>query len=553
MIKKRLLPKIWLARIPRYWEKRVPKGYPKSSSEFSLPEVYEEKVAIEEMEAKIGTEESIVSPEAVPEHEAVGNYLGSYFVELDMPVDEEVIELVEEPVEETVTTTEEPAADPAVNTEDPVADPTNTETTDPASTEEPVATEEPSEEPAEESDEEVFVTLLSPVKVKKADVTGAVAFRYNDSEESWDAIENVEVVDGYVYGTLEESGVVATFTLRKDSYLDKSGSMFANDVYVCNGISNRIYKDEEEKIIAETSYGTKTELTEDTIIVGGSYDGSSVESTEVIIEGVKIGKIIAGSHYDLDDEHKNFTKSIRLWAKDVETSYTITGAGTWNCADDIDIYLENCSSLQWEETHKDYGGVGCQHTNRSGKAANKTMADSEKGLLANQWVKHSKTVLKNCKIDVVYAGGYNGYCYTKDAELYVDGGDYMYFCNGQSNGTIDNSYTEVKNAHIQYLNNNNRGHYGDGKIVIENCVIDEGYCFADPTDRQTADIRGKVSIDMDADTTVANWCVGSVDSAEVTTAIEAAKYIERFAISRDTAIIYTRNADKILADIVVVK
>ena len=543
MIKKMLLPKIWLARIPRYWEKRVPKGYPVTASEFYLPEVYEDKVAIEEMESKIGTEESIIDPEVVPEHEAVGNYLGSYFVELDMPVDEEALEeaLNEEPK------VEEPVADPVV--EEPEVVTEGEPVTEPEG--DPVIIEEPSEG-GEEEEEDVFVTLLSPVKTKK-NAIGALAYRYNDEEESWNAIENVEVVDGYVYGALDESGVVATFTLVKDSYLDQSGSMFTNDVYVCNGVANHIYKDEEDKIIAETAYGKKTELTEDTVVVGGSYDGSSVESTDLVIEGVKLDKIVAGSHYDLDDDHKNYTKKIRLWAKDVDSKFTISGAGTWNCADEVDMYLENCTSLQWEETHKDYGGVGCQHTNRNGKAANKTMEDSEKGLLANLCVKHSKIVLKNCKIDVVYSGGYNGYCYTKDAELYVDGGEYMYFCNGQSNGTIDNSYTEVKNAHIQYLNNNNRGHYGSGKLIIENCKIDEGYCFADPTDKQTADIRGKLVIDMDAETEVANFCVGSVDSAEVTIAAEAAKYIERFAISRDTAIIYTRNADKILKDIIVIK
>ena len=542
MIRRRLLPKIFLARIPRYWEKRVPKGYPKSSSEFSLPEVYEEKVAIEEMESKIGTEESIVSPEVVPEHEAVGNYLGSYFVELDMPVDEEVVEIVEEPTEEP-----EPVAEPVVTTEEPAADP-NAEVTDPAAATEP----EVEPEATEEDEEEVFVTLLSPVKVKKSDVTGAVAYRYNDSEESWDAIENVEVVDGYVYGTLEESGVVAAFTIRKDSYLDTSKSMFPGDVYVCNGIANHIYK-EDDKIIAETAYGTKTELTEETYVVGGSYDGSSVDTTNVTVEGVKLEKIVAGSYYDLDEDHKNHTKSIRFWAKNVETKYAFTGAGMWNCADEIDMYLEDCVDWQYKDNPSIIGGLGCQETYRNKKAANSTMEESEKKLLANQWVKHSKIVLKNCMIDVVYTAGNNGYCYTKDAELYVDGGEYIWFCNGQSNGTVDNVYTEVKNAHIEYLNNNNRGHYGNGKIVIENCKIDEGYCFADPTDKQTADILGKVSIEMDADTEVANFCVGSVNSAEITTAVEAAKYIERFAISRDTAIIYTRNADKILADIIVVK
>ena len=539
MVRRRLLPKIWLAKIPRYWEKRVPKGYPAGTSEFSLPEVTEEKVAIEEMEAKIGTEESIVSPDVVPEHEAVGKYLGSYFVEITIPVDEEAEESEEEKEcpkegEATVEIPEDPDA--------PVVEVTDAD----------AATEEPAPE-EEDTEEEVFVTLLSPVKVRDKFTTDAVAYRYNDEEQTWDAIDNVEVVDGYVYGTLEESGVVAAFTIRKDSYLDTSKSMWPADVYVCNGIKNRIYKDEEDRIIAETAYGTKTELTEDTYVVGGSYDGSSVESTDLTVIGVKLAKVIGGSYYDLDDEHKNHTKSIRLICKDVETVYSFTGAGMWNCVDDIYIELDNCVDWQYKENPRIIGGSGCQETFRGGKAANKTMADSEKGLLANQWVKHSKIVMKNCKIDVVYTAGDNGYCYTKDAELYVDGGEYIWFCNGQSNGTVDNVYTEVKNAHIEYLNDNNRGHYGNGKLVIKNCKIDAGFAFADPTDSATADIRGKISIDMDATTEVSDFCLGSVNSAEVTTAEEAAKYLERFAVSRDTSIVYTRNADKLLKDIIIVK
>ena len=309
MLRRRLLPKIWLAKIPRYWEKRVPKGYPAGTSEFSLPEVTEEKVAIEEMEAKIGTEESIVSPDVIPEHEAVGKYLGSYFVEITIPVDEEVEESEEEKEcpkegEATVEIPEDPNA--------PVVEVTDTD----------AATEEPAPE-EEDTEEEVFVTLLSPVKVKDKLTTGAVAYRYNDEEQTWDAIDNVEVVDGYVYGTLEDSGVVAAFTIRKDSYLDTSKSMWPADVYVCNGVKNRIYKDEEDKIIAETAYGTKTELTEDTYVVGGSYDGSSVESTDLTVIGVKLAKVIGGSYYDLDDEHKNHTKNIRLICKDVETVYSL--------------------------------------------------------------------------------------------------------------------------------------------------------------------------------------------------------------------------------------
>ena len=265
--------------------------------------------------------------------------------------------------------------------------------------------------------------------------------------------------------------------------------------------------------------------------------------------GVKVGKVIGGSYYFLDDEHKNHTKSVRLYLKDTESTSAITGAGIYNCVDNVEIYVENCKSsgLGNQESFRSYKGKG--------NCSNKNLEDSAKGLLSNQWVKHSKITLINSEIEVVYCAGNNGHSYTQSAELYVDGGSYEWLCNGQSNGTVDNSYTELNNCKVHYLNNNNRGHYGSGSIIIKGCDIQEEYAFADPkeSDKDMADIRGTVSIDIDANTSVSDFCVGAISNVEVTTAEEAAKYIKSLKVSRDASIVYTRNADKLLKDIIVVK
>ena len=75
-----LLPKVWLQKIPGFGELTIPKNYPESSSEFSLDFTAEETDVIRAMEANLNTEESIITPEDIPENEKLSLYLGSYNV-----------------------------------------------------------------------------------------------------------------------------------------------------------------------------------------------------------------------------------------------------------------------------------------------------------------------------------------------------------------------------------------------------------------------------------------------------------------------------------------
>lgn len=390
-------------------------------------------------------------------------------------------------------------------------------------------------------------TLLSPAKVD-ANATGVLVFHCKEENENtvWVKVEDTEIINGYVWGTVDSFSPIAVFTLRKDTYLDTSKEHFAADAFVCNGIKTKVYKDAEDKIIAEDAYGKKTELTESTFVVGGSLDGSDVESTDLYIENVKLGKVIGGSWYTKDnDNHKNHTNSVRVVLKNVETTSAVTGSGVWNCVDNVYISAEGCKGT----------GLGCEESYYKQKSSNKSLEDSELRLLANQWVKNSEIYIKDCNYTILYCGGNNGHSYTANAKLFVDGGEYEYLCNGESNGTVDNCYAEISNAKIGHLNSLNRGHYGNGKTILKNTEVVEGYVFADPkeSDPSMADISGKVSLDFDKNCVISDFCVGAISNVEVTDAATAAEHIGSFKISRDTAIIYSRNADVILKDIIVVK
>ena len=277
---KEILPKLWLQYIQKYWEKKIPTDYPESSSEFSFIYTEEEKDAIEEMEKNLDTEESIISPEVVPEHSAVWTYVGTYNV--------------------TGTAGER--------------------------------------------------TLLCPQQIPDTAV-GAACYHYDDESGEWNLIEGTEVVDGYVWGTLESFSPICTVTFRRDSYVDDSQAQFKGPVYVCNGVPTKVYK-EDDKIIAESMYGKKTEIDSTYYVIGGTYDGTSVDSTSLYVECVTLKKVVGGSYYfgDKKTSFKNHINTIKMTLKDVTTTSAITGAGVWCSADLVEISAENVTS----------NGLGCE-------------------------------------------------------------------------------------------------------------------------------------------------------------------------------------------------
>ena len=471
---KRYLPKCWLAVIPKYWYPSLPIDYPETDTVFDFVKG-EDKVAMIEMESNLGTEDSIIAAEDVPEKEAVGAYLGTYDVQA-------------------------------------------------------------------ESGEEA---LLSPNKLPD-NAVGAIAYHYDSEADSWNKIEDIEIRDGYVYATLDSYSPIAVFALKKTAYYDTSKSMIPANVYVCNGLNTKVYINDEDKLVAETD-GVITELTESDAIVGGTYDGSDVESTNLYLKGVKIDFVIGGSwmYGTLDDGVRNHTKKVNVTAVDCEIG-TLTGAGIWNCVDEVVINTTGCKISR---------GLGNQMAYYQKHDSNHTLEDSNKGVGSNQYVKKSIITAKDCKIYCLFAAGNNGFATAIDSSLYAEGCECDYLCNGSSNGTTYNVNSTIKNCKVDALNNNNRGYWGNGSIVSKGGnEINKQYVLGDITDMPTALVTGKVNtIDLDATDTINEFYVGAVGDKEITSAEDAAKYIELIKISRSTNIIYANSADVILKDIIRIK
>ena len=387
--------------------------------------------------------------------------------------------------------------------------------------------------------------LISPNKLPD-NAVGALAYHYDSEENTWTLIDSVEIQDGYVYATLEEFSPIAVFALTKAPYIIETETELPNqpgNTLVCNGIPTKVYL-KNDKIIAQVG-GIEIELQEGDSIIGGSADGTDVKSTNLaILDGVKLNYVIGGS-WVTSIESKNHTENIKVIAKNA-TIGILTGAGIWNCADLVDISIDNCVIER---------GMGSQMAFFERRSSNKTLEDSDKGLGANQWVKKAIVKAKNSTIEVLYAGGSNGMCTTLDAEMEVENCKCEYLCNGQSNGTIYNVKSTVSGTEVTYFNNNNRGHYGDGKVIFNGGnVIENGFVFCDNDPNvNMADVRGKIYIDINATDKFDSFTTGSISNEEVTDADTAAKYIDAIKISRSADVVYTRNADVILKDIIRIK
>lgn len=388
------------------------------------------------------------------------------------------------------------------------------------------------------------LSLISPIQLPDNSV-GALAYHYDSETDEWAKIDTVQVKDGYVYATLEEYSPIAVFALKRAAYYDETKSQLPTNVLVCNGVPTKIYKDEEGNIKADAD-GMIFDLTSDDSVVGGSYDGTPIDTTNVFVDGVKLYYIVAGSWTHGDETKKNHSSKVKATVINSEAR-VITGAGIWNSVDEVNIEVTNT---------KITSGLGNQMSYFKNNYSNPDLATSDLGLGANQWVKKSVINIKDSECYVLYSGGNNGHSTTLDAVLTAENSKFTYACDGQSNGTIYNTKSTFIGCEIEILNSNNRGHYGDGETILKGKnIVNNCYILGDcsESDPEMADVRGKVSYDINATDTVKALITGAVSNVEVTDPDEAAKYIDSVKISRSANIVYARNSQYVLKNVLRIK
>ena len=474
-----ILPKIYLAVIPKYWYKEFPEGFPESSSIFSLEYDSEEEVeAVKEMEANLNTEESIVTPEDVPENERLSLYLGTYNVE----------------------------GDPGV------------------------------------------LTLLSPAKIGNKDA-GAVAYHYisgdEDDEETpgtWEKIEDAQVIDGYVWGTVESYSPIAVFTTKPDTYLSEDGIYMGCPTYVANGIPIVVSLNDKGKTVITDAYGKVTEITATTLIVGGSYD-RDLESTNVTIKGnVKFKGLRAGSVRDGAAEEALRVGKITVNIEGVDrASAGVTGSYGAVKTEEVEINIK--------DSNLSFCGAGESICNKND--ANKDWGQNC-SLASKAWVKKANITLDNSFVECAYAGANCGYMYGDDVNIVAkNGSSAKWFLSCGSNGATNKASAKAIDSTITYMQTTNRGPVSYSELEVKDSTVDYLFVTGDSTDSSVNGTVKKAKVEVDASSKV-NLYPGT-NGGKVITAEDAEEIIDVIKISRSADVTYMEDADKILANKIKIK
>lgn len=474
-----ILPKIYLAAIPKYWKFGIPTDIPESSSTFSLSyDTDEEFDAVKEMEANLNTEESIVTPEDIPENEILSSYLGTYNV---------------------------------------------------------IGT------PGE-------LTLLSPNSVGNKDID-VVAYHYipaaNEEDETpgvWEKIEDAQIIDGYVYGTLVSFSPIAVFTIKPDTYYTENAQYMGCPGYVANGIPIVVSVNEEGKTIVTDAYGKVTEITDNTIIIGGSYD-RDLESTSVTIKGnVAIKGIRAGSVRDGAAETPLRVGKISVNIDGLnKPSIGVTGSYGAVKTDEVVINIKD-SKLS-------FCGAG-------ESICNKNDANKDWGQACNigskAWVKKSMITLDNSFVEIAYAGANCGYMYGDDVNIVAkNGSSATWFLACGSNGHTGKASAVAENSIIEYMQTTNRGPVDYSSLEVKDSEVNYLFPTGDSTDSSVNGTVTKAKLDVSGKSK-ANLYPGTNGGVVITKA-DADEIIESIKISRNSDITYKDNADKIFEDKIRIK
>lgn len=486
---KRIYPKCWIAAVPKFWNEEIPSDYPtETGSEFSLNfDSKEDRLAVQEMESKLGTEESIITEEMVPEYSIVGGYLGTYNVT-------------------------------------------------------GVAGEK---------------VLLSPKAVSDKAI-GALAFHYvvpsteDDTEDTqaegegteqpvatatWEQIKDAEVVDGYVYGTVDSFSPIAVFEIKRDTFLDDQGKFFTRPTFIANGIAIKVYKNEEGKVCVEDGNGKITEITEETTILGGGVDGSDLDSTSISIDNVNVDSVYVGS-FCHTEERVATVKKASLKMYNVTMNRGISGSGCYTRIEDLDVAINKVKAY--------HIGAGECYNQTTKKDANQAFLP-DLGLGANCWVKNSRFVIEDSDIYVAYASGNNGYLYVDHSEVVAKNTKFGYFIAGGSNGGTNECEVELENCTADVFQTTNRGFVRAADADLKDCTIKVCAVCGDPTDES---VTGTVdSVKMDLTGGKVSLYAGTNGGIAIDNA-KANEIVEYVKIGRETEVTYMENADQILKDVI---
>ena len=374
-------------------------------------------------------------------------------------------------------------------------------------------------------------TVLSPEKVTSEDPF--IVLHY-DGE--WKAIEDVELVDGYIWGVIPEpnessaeGGVVegsgegfspiAVVFYRRDMKCVEGATAITDFNYIVgNGNPLQISVDDNNDIIVKNlSSGSTINVTEKNVarIFGGSDDGSNCDSTFISVDGVNSETLVihAGSLF-YDGENKTSSKIGTAVVKSTNSTLRGITGGYGMCR-------INSLSVDIDNTKAFYVASGQTTITKTGKDANESLEAIS--MASPAWVENAKCNISNSEITWYYTGGNSGYSYTVNADCsIVDSTITGGIACGGSNGRSDNVNISLDNTTSASYESANRGIIKNVFAKIKDCNIPVIAILADDDSTATGIVE-KVTIDMDY---VKGKIIVGRNGGELATNADAIEYVK---------------------------
>lgn len=381
------------------------------------------------------------------------------------------------------------------------------------------------------------LTLLSPEKITSDNV---IALHYNGTE--WVKIENTEIKDGYLWGTLEDFSPIAIVEYKKTMHLEDTlpgvASSVCAKVLVCEGNSVKITLEDDKVVARDNSTGISLVLdTPKTYIVGGSIDGSPIKKTNVVIDGLTttgiISKVVAGSQY-------------------VDEGFTTVG--------EVNLTINNSivpcmtGSVGAIRTLKVNFNLNNVRTSWIGHGEAFAKVDDSKPTFASRaWIKEINSVMNNVYSSLTFCSQNCEYIYIDSTNVRVTGGSHAYLISGGSNADTKDSVLYVENANVGIFQTTNRGNVSNAKVTFKGCTVENLFVGGDPTDSTVTGTTTKLKYEILQSDNDSYHIQNGTEAGAALTAEDAERIVDSIKVSRSANITIDDDIKAILGNKYIIK
>lgn len=385
------------------------------------------------------------------------------------------------------------------------------------------------------------LTLLCPEKVTSKNVK---ALHYNAENDEWTAIDDIQIIDNYVWGTLDSFSPIAIIEYRKTIHVETEIEGLAAGKYVvCEGNAVKITESEGVITVLDNTTGVSIQLDEPCSIIGGSADGTPIDKTSVTVIGITtniIETIFCGSFYYSEDESFTTVNEVNAFIKDCNAEILITGSTGAVRTNNVNMTVKDCT----------ISAIGAGRSFVTAKK--KDVNESNCSFASRAWVKNSKMHIENVVCPLTYVSGDSGYLYVDSNEADIINGKHDYIINSGSNGATKNSVFNVSGANVGIYQSVNRGEMVSCKTNFVNSTIGMLFVGGDTTDKTVTGTTGSIEININAGEGSYNILTGT-EAGNLITSEDVERIVKYVKVSRNANVTISEDTKKLLGSKFIIK